>query len=357
MPDTDQLLTLKHGLQTWNHWREENPSLPIDLANADLRNIDLSLHPSLREAQAKGIFANASWSFIVNEIVGYDVFPLNLSRADLRNAKFDGADLQCTNFSGADLSGASLRGALLGHANLSNARLVNADLSHCQMRAADLSQSVLIKTNLTDADLGSSRVYGVSVWDTIGCPRDEKNLIVTSPGDASLSTDSLALAQFLYFLIRNENAREMIDTLTTKVVLILGNFKKENKDTLEAIRDKLRTLGLIPVLFDFNVPASKDTTGTVETLARISRFILADLTDPSSIPHELATTVPFLKTTPVLLLRQAGTAGYSMVNDLLAYPWVLPVHEYLSPSVLVQQLSAVIAPACSLSNKLQHRNL
>jgi hypothetical protein len=34
----------------------------------------------------------------------------------------------------------------------------------------------------------------------------------------------------------------------------------------------------------------------VSTLAHLARFIIADLTDPSSIPYELATVVP---TTPV----------------------------------------------------------
>ena len=48
----------------------------------------------------------------------------------------------------------------------------------------------------------------------------------------------------------------------------------------------------------------------------MARFIVADLTDPSSIPHELATIVPFLRTTPVVLLRLEGSEGYSMVEDL-----------------------------------------
>jgi hypothetical protein len=223
------------------------------------------------------------------------------------------------------------------------------------MRACDLSECVFIGTNLSDADLGYSRVYGVSVWDILGTPRDATNLIVTPHGDATLSADSLPLAQFLYLLIRNENFRAVIDTLTVKVVLILGNFGVKRKEVLDGIRNELRTLGFIPVLFDFSGPVSKDITGTVETLARMSRFIIADLTAPSSIPHELATTVPFLRTTPVLLLRQVGATGYSMVNDLRAYPWVLDIHEYESKNSLLASLSDVIQPACILANKLQGR--
>lgn len=52
----------------------------------------------------------------------------------------------------------------------------------------------------------------------------------------------------------------------------------------------------------------------------MSCFIIADLTDPNSILHELAMIVPHLRTTPVRLLRLYGTGGYSMVEDLQAYP-------------------------------------
>src|SRR5262249_3278038 len=82
-----------------------------------------------------------------------------------------------------------------------------------------------------------------------------------------------------------------------------------------------------------------------ETLARMARFIIADLTDPSSIPHELATIVPYLRTTPVLPLRLAGTGGYSMFADLEAYPWVLDTHEYEDPRALIASLPDVIGPA------------
>lgn len=356
MANDKQLAVLRRGLESWNQWRRENPDVRVDLSLADLRGVDISVMPSLRRADAKGLIPRgSSWAFIANEIIGYDVLPLDLSKADLRGAILDGADLRCAECSGADFTGARLREVELGRSNLSDSRFVESDLQGANLRGADLSRSVLVRTNLGNVDLGYARVYGVSVWDLVGAPRDEVGLIVTPRGSASLSTDSLSLAQFLYFLINNENARNAIDTLTTKVVLILGNFRKERKAVLDAVRNRLRSLGLIPVMFDFEAPASKDTTGTVETLARLSRFVIADLTDPSSVPHELATTVPFLRTTPVLMLRLAGTTGYSMVNDLLAYPWVLGVHEYDSESTLVEQIPDVIEPACVLADRLQRR--
>src|SRR5262249_4489384 len=48
------------------------------------------------------------------------------------------------------------------------------------------------------------------------------------------------------------------------------------------------------VLFDFDVPNTRDITETVSLLARMARFIIADLTDPSSLPKELEAVVPSL---------------------------------------------------------------
>jgi hypothetical protein len=129
------------------------------------------------------------------------------------------------------------------------------------------------------------------------------------------------------------------------MVLILGRFTNERKAILNAIRTELRRKGFAAVLFDFEKPRSKDVTGTVETLARLARFVIADLTDPSSIPHELATVVPFLRTTPVLPLRHAGTGGYTMFEDLKAYGWVLPTHIYNDHSYLIAHLEDIIDPA------------
>jgi hypothetical protein len=51
----------------------------------------------------------------------------------------------------------------------------------------------------------------------------------------------------------------------------------------------LRRSEYLPMLFDFEKPEWRDLTETVTTLARMSRFIIADITDPKSIPQELVT--------------------------------------------------------------------
>ena len=123
---------------------------------------------------------------------------------------------------------------------------------------------------------------------------------------------------------------------------------------LDANREELRRNNLTPILFDFEKPVSKDITGTVETLARMARFIIVDLTDPSSIPHELGTIVPFLRTTPVLPIRVVGAKGYSMFEDLRrSYNWVLDTYEYADGDSLISTLPKVKAPADRMAEELR----
>ena len=59
----------------------------------------------------------------------------------------------------------------------------------------------------------------------------------------------------------------------------------------------------------------------------MARFIIADLTDPSSIPKELEAIVPGLAV-PVQPLLEGSTRPYAMFKDYWKYDWVLPVHRY-----------------------------
>lgn len=257
---------------------------------------------------------------------------------DLKNADLERAYLTEANFRKADLTGATLREAFLSRADLTEATLTEADLW---------------KADLWKADLTNCNIYGVSVWNVNLKDTTQKDLVITPPDEPEITVDNLEVAQFIYLLLNNENVRKVIDTITSKVVLILGRFTPERKKILDAIKEELRHRNYSPIIFDFDKPASKDVTGTVETLARMARFIIADLTDPSSIPHELATVVPFLRTTPVQPLRLAGTSGCSMVDDLKSYPWVLKTYEYKNSEQLIGALARkVIGPAEAKVKKL-----
>ena len=186
----------------------------------------------------------------------------------------------------------------------------------------------------------------MSAWDLNLDGVRQADLIITKQDQPEVTVDNLEVAQFIYLLLNNERIRHVIDTITSKAVLILGRFTPERKAVLDALRGELRKRDYLPVLFDFDKPAGKDLTGTMQTLANMARFVIADLTDPSSVPHELAMVVPgtVVPVQPVLL---EGQREYAMFVDLKRrHHWVLEPYRYDSPARLLADLGErVIGPA------------
>ena len=173
-----------------------------------------------------------------------------------------------------------------------------------------------------------------------------RELVITDKDEPEITVDNIEVAQFVYLLLYNPKIRDVIDTIGKKAVLILGRFTPERKAVLDALREKLRSLDYLPILLDFEKPVSQDLTATVSTLAHLARFIIADLTDPSSIPYELGTVVP---TTPVPIqpILQAGKVEFAMFADLRRrFSWVLPTQHYEDLNQLITDLKErVIRPA------------
>ena len=74
------------------------------------------------------------------------------------------------------------------------------------------------------------------------------SLTITSSNEPTITVDNLEVAQFIYLLLNNKNIRSVIDTITYKVVLILGRFTPERKAVLDALRDALRAKDYLPCL-------------------------------------------------------------------------------------------------------------
>jgi hypothetical protein len=86
----------------------------------------------------------------------------------------------------------------------------------------------------------------------------------------------------------------------------------------------------------------------------MARFIIADLTEPSSIPKELEAIVPHLAV-PVQPLLE-GERPYAMFTDYWKYDWVLPVHRYDGLDALLGTLAdKVIVPAETMRNALAEK--
>lgn len=317
---------LEKGIEFWNQWRQSHPDIQPHLEGASLEHADLC----------------------GADLRGANLVDSRLMHAKLRRAKLHRADLR-----GADMRDADLEEAKLHHADLRGAHIKRTSLRRADFTGADLRYAVVVLSDARESVLIDCRIHGASAWDLNLAGARQSNLIVTTDDQPVITVDDFEIGQFIYLLLNNESIRKAIDEITSKVVLILGRFKTERKAVLDAIREHLRERDYVPVLFDFDKPASKDLTGTVETLARLARFIIADLTDPASIPHELATLAPHLRRTPIRPLLLAGSPKYALFDDLSSYPWVLATYEYTGADALVASLSDVITPAEDKARELR----
>ncbi len=301
--------SLRKGVEAWNQWRKQNPDIAPDL-----------------------------------------------SQADLSGARLIAANLSGANLSDANLTEADLVAANLGGANLGEAVLIEANPNDADLRGADLTKATLVGTNLEKANLTACRVFGISAWDVRLEGAIQSNLVITPQGESPIQVDNLEVAQFIYLLLNNEKIRSVIDTITSKVVLILGRFTPERKVVLDAIRDELRKRDYLPVLFDFEKPASRNLTETVSTLAHMARFVIADITDAKSIPQELMAIVPNMPSVPVQPLLLASQQEYGMFEHFRNYPWVLEEVLYDDQQTLLAELSGkVIAPAEAKAKELARK--
>jgi hypothetical protein len=174
----------------------------------------------------------------------------------------------------------------------------------------------------------------------------QQNLVITAAGAREITVDNIEVAQFIYLMLNNQKVRDVIDTITSKAVLILGRFTDERKAVLDALREELRKRDYLPILFDFEKPRSRDTDETITLLARMARFIVADITDARSVLQELRAIVPDLPSVPVqpiILATQEERGMFDFYRNML---WFLPVHRYASQGQLLADVGEkVIRPA------------
>jgi len=286
---------------------------------------------------------------------GADLTKANFRQADLSQVQMEGAMLAAAMLNEADLSLARLKRATLTDASLMRATLSYADLSDANLEGANLEQAIMVQTILERAKLSRCLVYGIAAWDVRLAACEQLDLTITpSNVQSSITVDDIEVAQFIYLLMSQQRLQSVIDTITSKTVLILGRFTPSRKAVLDALRDALRGRQLVPIVFDFEKPGSRDLTETVRLLAHMARFIVADLSSPKSVPHELMALVPLLPSVPFQLLIQGDESEYPMVEHLLRFPWVLPTQRYTDAKGLVDDVDRLIVePAETLAAKLR----
>jgi uncharacterized protein YjbI with pentapeptide repeats len=400
MANPDHLDLLRQGVETWRTWRAQETSIRPNLSKADLSKADLSganlrganlretdlsqtdlsktdlSEADLRKAdlsKADLSKADLRWTrlsgaslrgadlretnLIEAELIQTDLRGANLLGANLLGASLQGANLHEANLHGAKLHGAKLYGANLieanfrwanlsqadlGGADLREANLRGANLSRANLRGANLAYASLDDVDITDADLTGARIYGVSAWGLRLSDRTrQRSLIITKTDEPEITVDNIEVAHFIYLLLHNQKIRQVIDTITSKMVLILGRFAGKREQVLDVLRDELRKRDYLPVLFDFEIPETRTFNETILTLALVSRFIIVDITSPASAPVELSFVVPQVRI-PILPILEEGEAPFAMFKDLRRYPWVLSPVTYRSVAQLAAGLGDLL---------------
>lgn len=364
MANEGHLKIIKQGVEVWNNWRKNNPRIKPDLKESNLCEANLMManlreanlyRTNLRKANLKVAKLNGAdlresdlreSKLIMAHLEGADLSGAKLIRANLNGAKFIKAKLTKALLNKAQIIQADFQYADLFEVNFNRAFLLGTNLSDSNLEGANFINANLVQTNLERAILKNCRVYGISAWNLKLEQTDQLNLIITTWGEPTITVDSLEVAQFIYLLLHNEKIRKIIDTITSKVVLILGRFASGRKGVLDAIRKELRNHNYSPVLFDFEKPGSRDFTETISTLAHLSRFIIVDITDPRSVPQELYAIVPHLRSVPVQPILEGSEKEYGMFEDFKKYPWVLEVYRYNNLDVLIaSMIEKIIIPA------------
>jgi len=176
MADPEHLAILRRGVEAWNIWRSQNPSVQPDLSGADLREVDLT----------------GSWTEVVAELnnkTGRNELRSYHRGVNFRSANLKGADLRGVTFGElADLHEADLR-----RGRLEGAVMRNADLSAAQLSEARLQDTVLHDVNLCEAEL-SKAALGWTIFSQIDFSRTRGLDHVAHHGPSTIGIESIALS-------------------------------------------------------------------------------------------------------------------------------------------------------------------
>ena len=364
MANRQQLSILKQGALPWNDWRKKNPDVRPDLFEASLAGANLR-GANLSGANLGGAELSSTDLQEAN-LLGAALVEANLQEANLHRADLGFADLTFAHLSNANLTNARLWRADLTAAKLCDADLANADLTLAMLRETDFSganlcdaildYAVLRETNLREANLTGCSVCGLSAWNIDLEGANQSSLVITFPSEPAIMVDTLDVAQFIYMLLNTKQLHGVITGITSNIVLILGRFTPESKPALEAIRDALRQRQYTPLLFNFEKPLSRDFSHSLRTLARMARFIIADLSLHKSIAQELRAILPGTAVAVQPLLNGSRRL-FSMFPDFKQYPYVLPGYRYNSLADLQATLEEkVIKPAEEKAKELERLN-
>lgn len=324
------------SVASWNEWKKTQ-TVPLDLREAYLAGRDLS-GMDLSDCDLSGSDLSdcelRSANFCRCHLSEVDLSGSELVRCDLSEARMsrvcavDSAIRESWLF-GTQLDGAVLTRCRFFGSHFSHASLVGADLTSC-----DLNRCIFSSVEVSGAHFVGCAVYGMAVWDIHGVPAECVDLRITELGSTLVTVDDLRIAQFIHLLIDNAGVRSVIESITAKVVLLLGRFSASRKGVLDDLRRALRQNNFVPIIFDFERPPSRTYRETVTLLAHLARAIIVDITDALEVRSELGYIAPLVPSTPIIPVIMEGHSSYVTFDDIRRYPWVCDLAVYSTSAEL-----------------------
>lgn len=381
MANPEHLEMLRQGREMWHEWRRQKPRVSVDpraavdLSHADLREMNLKGRDlswanfngsDLRRADMSGaVFDMATFrgadlseadfgskevrtDHLVQLFAGASLFSVDMRDANLSKARLVGVDMSGADLRGAILTGANLEQANLDQANGAGAKLISANLQRANLFAADFSGADLHEANLCKAHLLATILHraDISRCDASGIEGGGAYLDKTSQADLFIqyhsihvSMDGLEVAQFISSVYSQPQMWQFVDQLTTKIVLLLGNFGKERRRIINILKKEVQRRKFIPVTCNFEYPENRDVS---DELLRIAQFVIADVTEVDRLAKDLPRVSLQHPSVPVQLLVQMLADDYGVMEELAASPSVLEPYRYQQVEDIQRDASALI---------------
>jgi hypothetical protein len=111
-------------------------------------------------------------------------------------------------------------------------------------------------------------------------------------------------------------------------------------------------------MFDFEKPKSRDTIETIRTLAGMSKFIIADVTDAKSVVQELQAIVPDFPSVAVRFIVIKSQEESGMFDHFRNFRGVVPgAFKYENPEEVNRSINeSILEPVEAAKRAFSHSN-
>lgn len=143
------------------------------------------------------------------------------------------------------------------------------------------------------------------------------------------------------------NFSEIMSQTSKKRVLILGRFKKRRLKILELIKKNLEEHpnNYIAELYTYKRPEKYDLVQSICCFAALSKFIIADISEPSAVQAELQAINSLNLSVPVIPIINKTGKEYSLFPHVAKSSNVgKPTIRYLDEKDVTKKMKEVVIP-------------